>query len=236
MHNSQVYTSILKNTSILYVEDDYNTQEIIAEILREFCTTVKLASNGKDALKILHKDRIDLLITDIEMPYMDGLNLLKTIRDDTGVQNLPVIINSAYTREDYLLSSIDLNVLAYIVKPISYKKIEDALFKAAKSLNSTQGVYFKIAQDLYYDKENGSLYEGNRSTPLQKKERDFLNLLIDSKGSVVSYSTIERSIWSSYDDVMTSYALRTVVKKLRQKTDTNFIQNVSGFGYKLITE
>ncbi len=232
MQNSQISTSILKNSTILYVEDDCDTQEIIAEILREFCDDVKLANNTEEALNIFHAHQIDLLITDIEMPGDNGLKLLEKLRREEN--NTPVIMLTAYTATDYLLSSIHLNVLDYIVKPISYTKIQDALFKASNMMNNENKIYFKIADGLYYDKRNSNLIEDEKSIILQKKERYFLDLLIDAKGELVSYETMEKALWSDFNEVMTSSALRTIVKKLRQKAAINFIGNVSGFGYRLI--
>ena len=232
MQSSKIETSILKDISILYVEDDSSTQDIIAEILRDFCDNVKLASNGKEALNIFNKHQVDLIITDIEMPSLNGLELLSLLRkDEIGV---PVVIFSAYTKTDYLLSSIHLDVLDYVTKPVSYMKIKNALYKAAKTINAHQNIYFKILNNLYYDRKNGYIIENGENIKLQKKERLLMNLLIENRGNLVNYATIEKVLWSDLDDVMTATALRSVVKKLRQKTTTAFIDNLSGCGYKLI--
>ena len=232
MNNLSVDISILKNLTILYVEDDVHTQEIIAEILREFCDDIRLANDSQEALNIFSTCHIDLLISDIEMPGMNGLKLFEEIRKVDS--NIPVIMLSAYTATDYLLSSIRLNVLEYIVKPISYTKIEDALLKVSTMINSQKNIYFKISPTLYYDKSNSSLIEGKNTITLQKKESFFLELLTEAKGNLVRYSVLEKALWTDFNEVMTPSALRTVVKKLRQKTTIDFISNVSGLGYKLI--
>ena len=232
MQTSQLLYSILKDIVILYVEDDSSTQEIISEILGEFCLDVKLASNGKEALDIYKKHMIDLLITDIEMPYMDGIALVEKIREDDI--SLSIIMLSAYSTNEYLFRSINLNVEAYIVKPVSYTKIKEALIPVAKKLTDKKSIYIKITQNLFYDKHNGCLIENEKEQDLQKKERALMELLVENRGNVIFYEYIEKVLWSDNDEVMTSSALRTVVKKLRAKVEQNFIVNVSGSGYKIV--
>jgi len=231
MHSSQILSNLLKELTILYVEDDSITQDIISEILRDFCWDVKLASNGEEALSIFENENIDLIITDIEMPQMDGIAFIEEVRKSDI--STPVVMLSAYTDSRYLFSSINLKVESYVVKPVSYQKIKDALFKVATHLKETKNIYTRISKSLAYDKLNSFLIEGDKKIELQRKERILMDLLVDKKGDLVEYSTIEKALWSDMGEVMTSTALRTVVKKLRKKTNINFIENISSSGYKL---
>jgi len=232
MQSPNYLLSVLKELTVLYVEDDLSTQNIIAEILREFFRSVKVASNGLDALTIFENEHINLIITDIEMPELDGLKFIQSVRENDICT--PVIMLTAYTDSKYLLQSINLKIDSYIVKPISYTKIKDALFKLAKAIYKTNNIYINICNGLAYDRLNSSLILNNSRISLQKKEKMLIELLIENKGDLVLYSQIERRLWSDFNDVMTSSALRTVVKKLRQKVDLDFIENVSGSGYRLL--
>ena len=234
MHSSKIYTTILQDITVLYVEDDFSTQKIISEILMKFCSNVKLASNGKEALEIFNKNKIDLIITDIEMPQMNGIELIEELRkiDKTTA----VIILSAYSNKEYLFSSINLKIESYILKPISYGKLKNALFSVAQMINESKKIYIQISETLFYDSLNGYLIQGKEEIDLQKKEKVLMDLLAQSKGSLVLYEVIEKALWSDFNEVMTPTALRTVVKKLRKKSQQTFIQNVSGSGYRLVIE
>ena len=232
VHSSNIYTTILQEITVLYVEDDFNTQKIISEILMKFCSNVKLAANGKEALEIFNKNKIDLIITDIEMPQMNGIELIEELR--AVDKNVAVIILSAYSNKEYLFSGINLKIESYILKPISYTKLKNALFGVAQMINESQKIYIKISENLFYDSLNGYLIQDKQEIGLQKKEKVLMDLLVQSKGSLVLYDVIEKALWSDFNEVMTPTALRTVVKKLRKKSDQTFIQNVSGSGYKLV--
>ena len=234
MQNSKIYTTILKEISILYVEDELHTRSIISEILDNFCANVLVASNGKEALEVLKSENIDLIITDLEMPQMDGISFIKELRKTD--RKTSVIILSAYSTQEYLFASINLRIEAFILKPISYTKLKDALFNVAQTINDTENIFIKISHNLSYDRLNGSLIYNNKKINLQKKERYLMNLLVEKKGNLVSYEMIEETLWNSFDVAMTPTALRTVVKKLRKKVDQELIENVSGTGYKLIIE
>ena len=134
MNDFENFSNILNNITILYVEDDMSTQKIISEILKEFCKEVKLASNGLEALNIYKQGSIDLIIADIEMPQMNGIELVENIRKKNIT--IPIIMISAYSQEKYLLSCLNLGINGYILKPINYKKLKDSLFKVAKTSGS----------------------------------------------------------------------------------------------------
>ncbi|MEA1983789.1 MAG: response regulator, partial [Campylobacterota bacterium] len=231
MNYSQIDTTILKDLTFLYVEDELLTRDIISEILMEFCHDIKVASNGEEALNIFKREKIDVIITDIEMPKSDGIDLIENIRQID--LNTPIVVISAYSTTSYLLSSIHLDVSEYIIKPISYTKIENSLLKVASSLKPN--MIHQISRELSYDKVNGFLVELDKKTALQKKEKLLMDLLIGNSGNTVDYETIEQVLWSDFNEIMSSTALRTVVKKLRQKTEVKFISNVSGLGYRIIT-
>jgi YesN/AraC family two-component response regulator len=133
MATAQVLNILLKDMTILYAEDDLSTQNIISEILMHFCDNVKLASNGEEAFEIFKKEDIDLIISDIEMPRTNGLEFIKNVREIDPI--IPVIMISAYNLREYLLGSINLRIEGYILKPITYTKIEKLLIQAAKTIN-----------------------------------------------------------------------------------------------------
>ena len=232
MSSTKILSQLLKNIQILYVEDELETRDIIVEVLSAFTNNIKVAKNGKEALEIYSQGGIQLIITDIEMPVMDGIEFIEKVREDDIL--IPVIMLTAYTSTEYLLKTVNLNIQSYIVKPINYTKLKSTLYSVVEYLNQTSNIYVHINNELSYDKSKGILIENKtKEITLNKKEKTLMDLLVDSKNSLVTYSQIEHSVWFDYDEVMTDTALRTVIKNLRKKSSIKFIENVSGLGYKL---
>jgi len=231
MINTKELSNLLKDIKILYIEDDINAQTSTLETLQRFSNYILVASNGQEALSLYEKNEIDLIISDIEMPKMDGISLIKHIRQSNLI--IPIIIVSGHFKNEYLLSCANLNTQAYILKPISFEKLKDALYKTASYLNLTSSISIHISQTLQYNKNQAILIDENIEYRLNHKEKILLDLLLEYKNKIVTYSQIEQIVWLSFDEVMTQSALRTVVKNLRKKSKENFIENISGSGYLL---
>jgi len=124
---------VLKNITLLYAEDELIIQEGITETLTLFDINVICAKDGKEGLSIYKSssEKIDLILTDIKMPKLDGLGMIKEIRKMDN--NIPVIITTAHQENDYLMKSIELNIHSYILKPIDIYKLEDTLIKAIET-------------------------------------------------------------------------------------------------------
>ncbi len=233
MSSNNELSQLLREVTILYVEDDIETRDIITEILNKFSNNVMVAKDGKEALDIYYQNSIQLIITDIEMPIMNGIEFISKVRDDNIL--IPVIMMTAYATAKYLLKSANLNIQSYIVKPTNYTDFKERLFLAAEYLNQTSNIYVHINKELSYDKYKGILIINDvEEISLNKKEKALMDLLVDSKNNLVTYNQIENSVWSEYDEVMTDTALRTVIKNLRKKSSIKFVENVSGLGYKLL--
>jgi diguanylate cyclase (GGDEF)-like protein len=139
-------TTTLKNTTILYVEDEEDIQRTTAEILGKFVKKIILAKDGIEGLELFksNSETIDIIISDVNMPKMDGLEMSKAIKEIN--HNIPIIITSAYSDTDYLLKSIDIGIDKYVLKPID---IEQLVQKMIYSLH-----YFQL-KDLYTDSLTG---------------------------------------------------------------------------------
>jgi diguanylate cyclase (GGDEF)-like protein/PAS domain S-box-containing protein len=119
--------------NVLYVEDDAITREALLEFLTEVTKKVYTAEDGKEALKIYEKENIDVLITDIKMPEMNGFELIKKIREKD--RDIPVIVTTAYDEVDYLVECIELGVNHFLLKPIETDKLYEILKKIVENLS-----------------------------------------------------------------------------------------------------
>ena len=118
--------TIGKPYTLLYVEDDQGISDVMCKILTLFCGTLHHAKNGQEGLALYHALKPDLIVTDISMPVMDGISMIRAIREVD--QQIPIMINSAFSDQSYLLDSIYLGVDRYTVKPIRQDAFLDALY------------------------------------------------------------------------------------------------------------
>lgn len=223
---------LLREVSILYVEDEDEVRLEVEQLLSLFSNRVVTASNGDEAYKLFCETKPHLIITDIEMPKTNGIEFAKKVREKN--LQVPIIMLTAYANTEYLLPAANLNIQAYLIKPLESKSLKESLYQVVELLNLTTNLTSEIAKDLIYDKQNGTLiYQSENAITLNKKEKILMDLLVDNKNRVISYSEIENYVWRDYDEVMTSMALRTIVKNLRRKSPMNFLENISGQGYRL---
>ncbi|WP_419782509.1 PAS domain S-box protein [Malaciobacter marinus] len=122
----------LSKISILYVEDDKFTQDEVRYFLETKVKNFYCANNGQEGLDIFYKESIDVIITDIQMPILTGLEMAKKIKEENS--SIPIIITTAYNDTKYLFESINLGVSNYITKPLNLKDMIETLASIAKSI------------------------------------------------------------------------------------------------------
>ena len=211
----------LKNYSILLVEDDKGTQEELAEILTYFCKKVYIASDGLEALTLYYAHAPDLIISDIHMPKLSGLEFIKKIRQKDTKTAIAIV--SAYTDVDLLLLATELHLLKYLVKPITKSKLLE-VFKLFK--NSKEYCEIKLDTQYTFYKERCLIINDKEEYLLTQRESDFLILLYEKK-TLLGYGEIETFLGIDFND----NAIRQFIKKLRQKLPKGFLRNVQNSGY-----
>ncbi len=224
-------TTKLKNLTILYVEDEEMIRQNAVEYLSRICDNVLEAKDGLEALEVYRKNRPNIIISDIKMPKMNGLAMAKEIRKED--KETPIIIATAHTETNYLLQAVELQLIKYIVKPITSAKLQKALSLSLDYLNEKESNVININEVTLYDILNKSLFIKNRIIKLTKNEQLLLHLLATNRQRVVNYEEIENTIWA-YEG-MSMDALRSLVRVLRKKLEGDFVENISGIGYRLTT-
>lgn len=216
------------NYSLLYVEDDEGVRNVNSRILKRMFKVVYEAVNGLDGIEKYEKNKPDIIITDIKMPLLDGISMVKKIREDD--KKTRIIITTAFTEEGNLIDAVELDIVRYIVKPLNQRNLFPALEKAVEQ----SGDIFKVIlnEKIILDLQNSVLVNDKEEFHLSKKELMFLELLSKNPTRAVKYEEIESYIW--YDEPMSIYSLRTLVGNIRRKYKLESqIQNISGMGYKL---
>lgn len=218
-----------KNIKILYVEDDDIARENALEYLESFFEIVYEASNAIQALQIYEKYKPDIIITDIQMPKLNGLEFVKRIRQKD--KKTQVIVITAFYDKEYLLKAIELQLVKYLIKPVKQEELDESLLLCINSLQEDKSNIIEFSNGSYFDTFNKNLIIENQIIKLRAKEILFLELLIKNQNRYVSYEEIENYVWS--DGVMTKDALKTLVKNIKIKLPQDMILNLTKIGYKI---
>lgn len=126
----------LNELTVLYVEDDEDMSEQVAHFLRKKCAHVLQAANGREALELYRERRPDMVVSDVMMPEMDGLELAETIKRRDPA--MPVILTTAFNDSAYLHRAIDIGVDNYVLKPVDLEKLHAAMLKSTELLFKTR--------------------------------------------------------------------------------------------------
>ncbi|HEB9305169.1 TPA: response regulator transcription factor [Campylobacter coli] len=221
----------MKELIILVVEDEVKIRESLVNVLSSRYSKVIGAQNGDEGLKKFKKFKPDLIITDIAMPIMDGLDMSKEIKEISN--DVPIVVLSAYSEKERLLRSIDIGIDKYLIKPIDI----DELFKVLENLVGEKieaNALVDISEEYQFNKTKRTLIHKGKEIVLTKKELAFISLLLKQPGVLVLHEDIKKNVWIGEN--VSDTAVRTFIKRVRDKVGENFIKNVPGLGYKINIE
>jgi DNA-binding response OmpR family regulator len=226
---NEEYLQILKNLTVLYAEDENVIRESVTNILNFFFGKVLVAKDGIEALTLYNNNTVHVVLLDYVMPIMSGYDVTKEIRakDD----NVPIIIASAYTDKEKLLSAIPLNLVEYIEKPIVYDDLTQVFAAVVDQLKKQNSLHVKFSDTISYSFINKTILTDTKEERLTKKEYEFIETLIKNKNQLVSKQSIKEAIFDEEPDDNT---LRNLVYRLRKKVDfKNTLVTVKDLGYIL---
>jgi len=220
----------LEKLTILYVEDEEQLINSYSPFLKEHCQRLFIARDGETAYQIYKERKPNIILLDMYIPKMNGMELAKKIRKDDYTTIL--IAFTAYSDRKTLLELIDVHLLSYLVKPVSRSQLISTLVRAGEKIYGEQQIY--LSSNCSWDSKSKTLYYNDNQIPLTKRERSFFDLLIKKQGVPCGEDEIILSVWSDkYDGSITNTSIRTLVKNLRKKIPFDLIKNQYGVGYKL---
>ncbi len=157
---------LTKNLTVLYAEDEISAQKEIEKILKIFFKKIIVASDGEEGLELYykHQDKIDLIMSDIQMPKMNGLEMIEQIR--SGDRNIPVIMLTAFNDQEYFIKSISLKIDKYLIKPLDKKAFIETINDVAYSLSQTHLL--------------AKLIRENQQAELLSKEKEMLSKITEA--------------------------------------------------------
>jgi len=221
---------------ILLVEDEPKVVEFIKKGLEEKGYEMEVAYDGQMGERLALKGKYDLIILDVILPYLNGYDLCKRIREK-GLQ-IPILMLTALGTTEDKISGFDAGADDYLVKPFEFAELLariKALSKRSSGLIQTSNLV-KVA-DLELDLDKKSARRGDRSIELTAKEFALLEFLMTNKGKVVSRSEIAEKVWDITFDTGTN-VVDVYINILRKKIDRDFehklIHTRIGLGYSLM--
>ncbi len=220
----------LQSLKILYAEDEEGIRKNIADSLQYYVKEVIEAQNGEEAFRLYKEKKPDIILSDIHMPILNGIEFVKKVR--TINRKIPIVIITAHTDKKYLLEAVELHMEKYLIKPIELEPLFEVLQKCVNLLDINRFVSLSSDRSYKYDYDKKQLYYKDKKITLNKKEMLFFEVLISNQNRIINYEEIQEKVWGY--DIMTDSALRSLVRNLRKKLPTDIILNLSGTGYRFV--
>lgn len=218
--------------TILVVDDEQDLLDLIEYNLKKEGFDVLKAEDGREGIDVARKQRPDLVLLDIMMPKMDGLEVLERMRNDKKLNRTPIIFLTARGDEKTEVEGLDKGGDDYITKPISTTKLISRIKAVLRRFEETEEMADQInVHDIVIDKDRYIVTQGEEEFHLPRKEFELLYFLASRKGKVMDRQTLLNHVWGDNIYVVD----RTVdvhVRKIREKLGKEYIETVKGVGYR----
>lgn len=219
---------------ILLLEDDLTLNETLVEFLEDSGFEVAPAYNGEEASNIIYENSFDLLLLDVNVPLLNGFELLKQKRQE-GLQT-PAIYITSLNSIDSLETGYDSGCDDYIRKPFALKellfRVESILKRGFFHKNSD---FINIDESIKYDTNTNLLYKDKKEFSLKAKEALLLKLFLQNADEIIPHEKIYETLWS-YDESSSENSLRTYIKNLRKVIGKEKIVSIKKLGYRFTTK
>lgn len=219
---------------VLVVDDEPDVLEFLSYNLRKEGFLVFTASNGKEGLALAIKERPQLVILDVMMPGMDGIETCSEIRKQPSLADTIVIFLTARGEDYSQIAGFEAGADDYVTKPVKPKVLVSrvkALLRRLTFNNAEQGVSQITLTEFTINRERYVVIKDGKEIVLPRKEFELLSLLSSKPNKVFTRDEIFSSVWGN-DVVVGDRTIDVHVRKIREKLDTQNIKTVKGVGYK----
>ena len=215
---------------ILIVDDEIDILEFLSYNLRKEGFNILTANNGLKGLEIAKKEEPDLIILDVMMPEMDGIEACEKIRETPSLEDTLVLFLTARAEEYSELAGFTAGADDYITKPIKPKLLISRVKAILKRKRRRESVKKITLGEILIDKEKHLLTYSGKSVSLARKEFNLLFLLMSIPGKVFSRDEIIQNVWD--DAIVGDRTIDVHVRKIREKIGNHHIKTIKGVGYK----
>lgn len=219
---------------ILLLEDDITLNDTVSDYLQESDFEVISLYDGEEAYEKIYEQKFDLLLLDVNVPSLDGFELLRNLREQNI--NTPAIFITSLNSMDSFEKGYEIGCDDYIRKPFELKelslRIESILKRGYFHQNDTK---IKIVDDIFFDTSSNLLYKSEDEIKINNKETKLLKLFLKNQNRTISHEEIFDNVWD-YEEESSDDSLRTYIKNLRKIFGKERIISVKKLGYRFTTE
>ncbi len=219
-----------RRKKVLLLEDNLLFAETLQEFLQDEGFIVDIAKDGEEALQKSYHTNYDLYLLDVKVPKINGMELLKMLRDSGD--DKPAMFITSYQDLGTLKRGYILGCDDYMKKPID---LEELLYRIEVLLKNRKklGTKIRLNDKYYYDSEQRTIFYGDISMKISIKVILLLELLLENRSKVITKEQIIQKLWSNSDE-HSDGSIRVYISKLKNIIGKDSIENIKGIGYKLV--
>lgn len=218
----------LKSLSILYADDDEVLAVSTCKTLSMLFDKVYTAKSGLEAINIYNTSQVHIIMLDIKMVGMSGIEVANTIRKDN--KSIPIFLVSSYTETKDLLDACKLNLIEYLQKPFTFQRLSNTLIECVEAIEQSGQILKKLNENMYYNQLSKEIIKDGEVISLTNNEISIFELLLDKRGQVIPYNIFQSHFFDDFSDS----AIKNIILRLRKKIGDDIIRNLSKVGYILV--
>lgn len=224
----------MQGTNILIADDERDIIEMLEYNLSKEGYNVTTAEDGAETIKKAEALKPDIILLDIMMPKMDGIEVCRTLRNKPGFENTIIIILTARGEEYSEVAGFDAGADDYVTKPVKLRSLMSRLSALQRRGQKPEPDLLSLPP-ITIDREKYVLILEEEEVKLPRKEFELLYLLASHNNKVVTRERIFEAIWGK-DVIVVDRTIDVHIRRLRKKIGKDFIQTVKGVGYKFVSE
>ena len=222
----------MPDVKILLVDDEPDILEFIGYNLKKESFKVFKASNGKEAIEVAKKELPEVILLDVMMPEMEGIETCQELRQVEGLESALIVFLTARSEDYSQIAGLEAGADDYITKPVKPKVLLSKLKAMLRRKDSGKTkVSSQKIDGLVIDRDRYLVIKDGKELNLPKKEFELLSLLASSPGKVFNREKILSKVWGD-DVVVGDRTIDVHIRKLREKIGEGFIKTIKGVGYK----
>ena len=221
-----------KHTKILLVDDEPDIVEIIRFNLEQNGYQISTASDGLEAIKVAEKEIPHLIIMDVMMPNLDGIETCERLRQDDRFSDTIIMFLTARGEDYSYVAAFDSGADDYVTKPIKPKVLVSKVKGLLRRLKEKESKNVFVFNKLTIDRDSYKVINEDKELSLPRKEFELLFLLASKPGKVFTREKIMDKVWGG--DVVGDRTIDVHIRKLREKIGNRYFKTVKGIGYKFI--
>ncbi len=222
--------------SVLIIDDESDIREILRYNLEREGFSVHTAENGKNGIEMARQIIPDLILLDVMMPDMDGIEVCDTLRKDPVTQDLRICFLTARNEDYSQIAGLDAGADDYVSKPVKPRVLISRIKALLRRNNSSEHEEQAIdSTQLVIDRERYLVVKNGQPVHLPRKEFELLALLASKPDKVFDRNVILEKVWGA-GVIVGDRTIDVHIRKLRKKIGDDYIQTVKGVGYKFTKE